>query len=1025
MFRHIRSKLIAAFAVPLAILVAVATAQSVSSLSQISSVDAQTSLASASVGPGGLVQALQTEREYGELTVFGGAVNPANALNGFDPAAGGLYQSPSAIQNTTDKAVTAFRNSVESSGPKVAAIYQSALTSLNSLQAARAYWVHIPSGRPTVKNYQMRAIETYIGYSTVIDGLINATAQVPQQITDPVLRTGVEALYASLENTETQWQTLQDMVQATWSTGGNRAQFAYQASQDWGSSVAWAQELDSFGKGAYATAINTLESGVSQGVQSQSAVAAALQLDLGLIQQGQTPPLVSVLAALTENAPGVPANNAIPSQALGNSQIAAVVHKRASALHSNAVQQALLFGGLGALGMAIGLALVILVSRSVSRPLVDLAHQAEELASTTLPATVQAILDSGLTGGEPPKAPKVRVHSQDEVGLMAHALDAVNKTAVELAAGQANLRRNLADAFVNLGRRNQNLVTRQLEYISEIELKEADPESLEELFRLDHLATRMRRNAESLLILAGSGPARQWSASVPAMDVARAASAEVEDYKRLRLHHFDPAQITGSVTTDLVHIMAELIENALTFSPPGSPVDVYGRFLEGGYVIVIVDSGIGMSAEDLEVANRRLEGEGADGEVPGRYLGHFVAGRLASRHGISISLQASHSGGLVARVKIPASLIEDGVPDLSAGAELRELPGRGAIASLPAAPTVAATPAAPVGQTTSGISVIPDNAYSDNGHSDNGHSDSGYSDSGYSDSGYSDSAYSDSGYSGNGAGAHYAVPASEAAPAEAPAYGADPVADYYGAVSPDALSEALAQASAASSTEAYAADYELPADWSVLPAPPAQSAETYEPAGYEPADAYAATAQEEAPLGYEGAQAYQGPAEAPEAEAAGQVEARQDAPAQPVASAPAAEVARPQTPDLGVDAPLAAASRAGGEPAERTAAEPVLAEAVAEAAVGATATSGAGWSSLAAPEAAASAVGPAAQARSTADGLRRLTRRVPGASLPQEDDSLRRAKPTTVSRNPMGLTGALSQYLSATGTDARTEKEQK
>ncbi len=254
---------------------------------------------------------------------------------------------------------------------------------------------------------------------------------------------------------------------------------------------------------------------------------------------------------------------------------------------------------------------------------------------------------------------------------MARALEAVNKTAVELATGQAALRRNLSDAFVNLGRRNQNLVTRQLEYISEIELKEADPESLEELFRLDHLATRMRRNAESLLILAGSGPARQWSAAVPAMDVARAASAEVEDYKRLRLHHFDPAMMTGAVTTDLVHIMAELVENALTFSPPGSPVDVYGRFLEGGYVIVIVDSGIGMSAEDLDLANHRLGGEGSESEVPGRYLGHFVAGRLAARHGIAISLQSSHSGGLVARVKIPASLIEEPVPDLSAVAEVR------------------------------------------------------------------------------------------------------------------------------------------------------------------------------------------------------------------------------------------------------------------------------------------------------------------------------------------------------------------
>ena len=116
----------------------------------------------------------------------------------------------------------------------------------------------------------------------------------------------------------------------------------------------------------------------------------------------------------------------------------------------------------------------------------------------------------------------------------------------------------------------------------------------------------MRRNAESLLILAGSGPARQWGQAVPAMDVARAASAEVEDYKRLRLHHFDPALVAGVATTDLVHILAELVENALAFSPPASTVDIYGRFLEGTYVVVIVDSGIGMSPEDLRAREPAL-----------------------------------------------------------------------------------------------------------------------------------------------------------------------------------------------------------------------------------------------------------------------------------------------------------------------------------------------------------------------------------------------------------------------------------
>ncbi len=334
-------------------------------------------------------------------------------------------------------------------------------------------------------------------------------------------------------------------------------------------------------------------------------------------------------------------------------------------------REAALLAVVGLAGALLGLLLVIRVSRAVSRPLADLAKQAQYLATVSLPATVETILDADATGGDLPEVPEVRTGNLEEVAAVANALQQLNQTAVELASGQAALRRNLSDAFVNLGRRNQNLVTRQLEYITEIELKEADPTSLEELFRLDHLATRMRRNAESLLILAGSGPARQWNASVPVMDVARAASAEVEDYKRLRLHHFDPALVTGVVTTDLVHILAELIENALSFSPPGAPVDVYGRFLEGAYVIVIVDTGIGMSSEDLAVANERLEGVGANGEVPGRYLGHFVAGRLAARHGIAISLQPSHSGGLVARVKVPAPLLEEAVADLSAGAEVR------------------------------------------------------------------------------------------------------------------------------------------------------------------------------------------------------------------------------------------------------------------------------------------------------------------------------------------------------------------
>ncbi len=635
---------------------------------------------------------------------------------------------------------------------------------------------------------------------------------------------------------------------------------------------------------------------------------------------------------------------------------------------------------LAAVGLAaalLGLVLVTRVSRAVSSPLVDLANQAEHLANVSLPAAVQAILDADAAGGQLPEVPKVRVGDIEEVAAVAIALEALNTTAVELASGQAALRRNLSDAFVNLGRRNQNLVTRQLEYITEIELKEADPTSLEELFRLDHLATRMRRNAESLLILAGSGPARHWNASVPVMDVARAASAEVEDYKRLRLHHFDPAMVTGIVTTDLVHILAELIENALTFSPPGAPVDVYGRFLEGGYVIVIVDSGIGMSSEDLATANQRLEGQGANGEVPGRYLGHFVAGRLAARHAIAISLQPSHSGGLVARVKVPASLMEEPVADLSASAEVRSAsaevrPASAEFRSAPAISMAAATPlderspdvapscAPPVDDETlevaaslaaaticeegpAPVTVEPATSevtvFDPDGHYDE------------KASAYHDQPVYDHGSSSDGA--HEVTPIS---------HDAD---DGLGTVAGNGVTDLGAVWSAKFSGSAHDQ------------AQPGIGATSEHEAGTEATD-FVPTYDWSRPAGTEGAlSAAEIGAQAEPPEPAGHLGEPTGAASEIVTGS-----SWSATPDLSASGPLAA-PHGSSAPAR---------------------------------------VGPAAQARTTADALRQLTRRVPGAALPEEDDSLRRPTSMSTTRNALGLSGALSQYLAVT-VEGRPEKE--
>jgi len=219
------------------------------------------------------------------------------------------------------------------------------------------------------------------------------------------------------------------------------------------------------------------------------------------------------------------------------------------------------------------------------------------------------------------------------------------------------LRRNIADSFVNLGRRNQNLLGRQLDFITELETNETDADTLANLFRLDHLATRMRRNAESLLVLAGIDPPRQWAAPVRLTDVIRAALGEVEDYQRVTVRGVEPATILGSAAADLAHLLAELIENALVFSPPDQTVDIRGRNRPDGYTLAIIDSGLGMPPADVAAANRRLAGAESFTIAPSKYLGHYVAGNLAARHDIQVHLDNSPGNGITATIEIPHTLL--------------------------------------------------------------------------------------------------------------------------------------------------------------------------------------------------------------------------------------------------------------------------------------------------------------------------------------------------------------------------------
>ncbi|NGO15498.1 sensor histidine kinase, partial [Streptomyces sp. HC44] len=247
-----------------------------------------------------------------------------------------------------------------------------------------------------------------------------------------------------------------------------------------------------------------------------------------------------------------------------------------------------------------------------------------------------------------------------EITRLAAALRNVENTAVGLAAEQAVLRRNSTESLASLGRRNQALLRRQLGLITTLESQELDPDALAELFELDHLATRMRRNAESLLVLAGEeAPARSWPGMVTVAEVVQSAVAEVEQYRRVAAVDVEACRIRGHAVAELSHLLAELVENALMFSPPGQPVEIYGWRDGAEYCMAVVDRGIGMTLERMAEANALLSGSGSFLTAPTRFLGHHVVGALASRLGAHVELRPTAGSGVTAYVALPAALVQE------------------------------------------------------------------------------------------------------------------------------------------------------------------------------------------------------------------------------------------------------------------------------------------------------------------------------------------------------------------------------
>ncbi|MEM7096438.1 MAG: ATP-binding protein [Actinomycetota bacterium] len=305
-------------------------------------------------------------------------------------------------------------------------------------------------------------------------------------------------------------------------------------------------------------------------------------------------------------------------------------------------------------------ALVALTSgRRLTKPIAQLRDAAVQAAEVTLPSVVAQMDELEEDDALPALEPLV-LETGDEVEDLAQSFNTVQQTAANLASEQARLRRkNVATTFVNLGRRNQNLLARQLEHINSMESTETDPGMLQRLFQLDHLATRMRRNAESLLVLAGEETPRRFRRPVAMHQLLQAAGGEVEDFSRIQFGTVDEVGVEGGVASDVAHLLAELLENASSFSPPDTSIALHGRRTDDGYWLAVVDQGIGMQPEEMIASNERLSSPAEFDRAPSAYLGHFVVGHLSRRHGIRVELTPTPNGGTTAHLQLPKSVLVD------------------------------------------------------------------------------------------------------------------------------------------------------------------------------------------------------------------------------------------------------------------------------------------------------------------------------------------------------------------------------
>jgi signal transduction histidine kinase len=470
-----------------------------------------------------------------------------------------------------------------------------------------------------------------------------------------------------------------------------------------------------------------------------------------------------------------------------DNQLAGAIVARSQLLQHQAFESEVITAVAVALAVLLVLLATALVARSMVNPLRRLQRDALEIATIKLPERVAAAA-SGAELAEADAAAfnrvkPIGVQTTDEIGAVARAFDQVHAEAVRLAGTEAQLRSNLNAMFISLSRRSVPLIDRLSRMIDSLEQSEDDPDQLAHLFSMDHLVTRMRRNSENLLVLAGEEPVRKWSEPVPLTDVTRAAAAEIEQYGRVALTVQPGIMVSGQAAADVVHLLAELLENATLFSPRNTQVQVAAADAPaGGVVIEIHDEGVGVSTGRLAEMNWRLDHPpGVDVSVS-RHMGLFAVSRLAARRGIRVRLRASTAQGLTALVWLPGTLISHEQPPtvgmhsrqqvegvaladdmvfaeaLPAGGDLLQRSygrhgGRHRLGLLSSGGLEEAPPGGRgYAAADSGDYAAAGNGYAGNGYpsAEGGYANGGYANGGYANGGYANGGYANGGYANGG-----------------------------------------------------------------------------------------------------------------------------------------------------------------------------------------------------------------------------------------------------------------------------------